>query len=561
MPIVRKAAGVALGAREVVRDLGRLQQIVRVLTRHGLGWLVASIEVPGVGLLRRFAPDQSPEQPTPERLCAVIRDLGPTFVKLGQVLSTRDDVVPEAYLLAFQSLQDDVDPFPFSEVQEQIRTSLGGELEDLFAEFGRTPVAAASIAQVHRAKTLRGEDVAVKVQRPGIREKIHTDLSILEFLARSIESQIPEANVLDLPGVISVLRDTISRETDFVHEASNTTRFRQNFETVPYIIIPKVHKELVAKDVLCLEFIEGIRIAEARDAGFDMERVGQHYVRSAFKMLLDDGFFHGDMHPGNVFVLEGEQLALLDFGMTGRLTSEMRENLIDIFFALQRRDYRTIARIYWELAIKPQHVNYQAWETDVQELMETQIAGKPMAEVQISDFVSDLLRRAHRHKVRASPEYTMFFKALLTTEGLAKMLIPEIDPLEEMQPYVARMVRKQYSAGRLKEEIFHLLTAFRYTARRLPLVSGQLISDLQDGRLRLRTVIENSPEDRRLQWQGTRHLSIALVFCGLFIGSSLALDAPGPEFMGVSAPAVIGYLLSLPVLGTLLMSLVFRRKD
>ena len=144
-----------------------------------------------------------------------------------------------------------------------------------------------------------------------------------------------------------------------------------------------------------------------------------------------------------MFVLADEQLALLDFGMTGRLTTEMRENLIDIFFAMQRRDYRTIARIYWELAIKPHHINYQAWESDVHELMDTQIAGKPMAGVQISEFLRDLLKRAHRHRVRASPEYTMFFKALLTTEGLAKMLIPEIDPLEEMQPYVERMVRRQ----------------------------------------------------------------------------------------------------------------------
>ena len=561
MPIVRKAAGVALGAREVVRDLNRLQQIVGVLARHGLGWLVASVEVPGVGLLRRFAPDQSQEQPTPERLCAVIRDLGPTFVKLGQVLSTRDDIVPELYLAAFQTLQDDVGPFPYDEVCAQIRSSLGGEPEDLFASFSKLPVAAASIAQVHRALTHGGDDVAVKVQRPGIRDKIHTDLSILEFLARSIESQIPEAHVLDLPGVIGVLRDTISRETDFVHEARNTTRFRQNFESVPYIVIPKVYEDLVAKDVLCLEFIDGVRIADARAAGFDMQKVGKHYVRAAFKMLLDDGFFHGDMHPGNVFVLEGERLALLDFGMTGRLTTEMRENLIDIFFALERRDYRTIARIYWELAIKPQHVNYQRWETDVQELMETQIAGKPMGEVQIADFVGDLLRRAHRHRVRASPEYTMFFKALLTTEGLAKILIPEIDPLQEMQPYVARMVREQYSAGRLKEEAFHLLTAFRYTARRLPLVSGQLIADLQEGRLRLRTVVESSTEDRNLHWQGTRHLSIALVFCGLFIGSSLALDAPGPRLLGISAPALLGYVLSLPVLGTLLMSLMFNRRN
>ncbi len=549
MPIVRTAANVAMSTRTVVRDLGRLQEIVRVLGSHGLGWAVAKIEVPDIGLLRRLTPDSTTrESPTPERLAAVFRDLGPTFVKLGQVLSTREDILPGDYVAALQSLQDDVGPFPYEQVVEQIRNGLGDTPETLFERFDPEPIATASIAQVHEAKLTGGERVAIKVQRPGIRSKIQTDLSILEFLARQLELQFPELKVMDLPGVLVVLKGSISDETDFRREADTTDQFRRNFEAMPEVVVPKIYRNYVSAEVLCLEFLEGTKIAEAREAGYDMKIVGERYLRAAFQMLLEDGRFHGDLHPGNVLVLPGERLGLLDFGMAGRLTVEMKENLIEVFFALQRRDYRTIARVYWELAIKPEQVDFAAWENDVQELMERQIAGKAMRDIQLADFLRDLLKRAHRHQVRTSPSYTMFFKALITTEGLAKMLLPEVDPMEEMIPYVRRMIRKQYSTERLREEIFHLLTAFRFTARRLPMVTGQMVSDLQDGRLRLRAVVEPSDEARRDTKRQSDRVVLAIAFCGMSIGASLALSAPGPALLGFPAPAAIGYGLSAVLL-------------
>lgn len=552
MPIVRKAAGVALGAREVVRDLGRLQEIVKVLARHGLGWVVARVEVPGIGLLRRIAEDPSPQQPTPERVCAIIRELGPTFVKLGQVLSTREDLIPRNYIEAFQSLQDDVDPFSFDEVVTQFADSFNQGPHDLFDDFEEQPLAAASIAQVHRARRKDGRSVAVKVQRPGIRTKIHTDLSILEFLGRSIQAQIPEAQVLDLPGALRVLRESITRETDFRQEARATQRFADNFRDDEWVVIPEVHTDLVTADILTLEFIDGVKIGEAREAGFDMQLVGQRYLGASFQMLLQDGWFHCDLHPGNVLVLPDGRLGLLDFGMTARLTAEMQENLVDVFFAVQRRDYRTIARVYWELAIKPEKVNYPTWEADVQEVMENHITGQTMGEIKIADFLRDLLSRAHRHRVLTSPEYTMFFKALITTEGLAKMLIPEVDPLEEMAPYVERMVRRQYGSDRLKDELFHFLTSFRYTARRLPLLSAQLISDLQEGRLRVRSVMEHSDDDRKRLSLHSNRLVLSLVFCGLVVGSSLGLGADTPKLLGMPAPATVGYIIAGVLLARIL---------
>jgi ubiquinone biosynthesis protein len=555
VPLVRKAADVAMGGAQVVRDLGRLRQIVQVLAGHGLAWIVERVEVPGVGILRSLAGDSEHKQPTPERVCAVFNDLGPTFVKLGQVLSTRDDLIPAAYVEAFQTLQMAVDPVPWEQISAVVQACLNGTPEQLFDEFEQEPLAAASIAQVHRARLKTGELVAVKVQRPGIRKKIQTDLSILEFLARQVAVQVPETALIDPVGTVRVLRQSLSEETDFRHEARNIEQFAENFRDIPWVKIPEVYKAFLGADVLTMEFIDGSPMAQARDAGYDMRLVGDRYLQAAFKMLLEDGHFHGDLHPGNVFVLPGERLALLDFGMVGRLSPENKQDLVDIFFALNRRDARTIARIYWELAIKPERVDYGAWESDVQELMEHQFFGKAMAEIQVADFIRELMERANKHGVRATSAYTMFFKALITTEGLAKMLIPEVDPLEAMKPYVQKMVARQYSADRLREELFFWLTSFRYSGRRLPLVIGQLVSELQDGTLRLRTWSEESPEDRQRADDRTNRLALAIVSGAFFVGSSLALSAEVPRVLGLPWPAFVGYVLASAAAARLLNAL------
>jgi len=543
MALVRQVADVALGARQVVKDLGRLQEIAQVLARHGLGWLVANIEVPGIGLLRRFMDDPGEAQPTPERVCLVIRDLGPTFVKAGQVLSTREDLLPRDYIAALQTLQDDVGPEPWDAIVAQFEASLDGPPSNLFEEFDEVPFATASIAQVHRAVTHDGHEVAVKVQRPGLRRRIETDLSILQFLARHVQVQLPEAGLFDLPGTVAVLRRALSEETDFRNEARNAEQFRTNFEEVSWIRIPHIYGELSTQDILTMEFMHGTPISRARAAGFDMKLVGERYLEAAFKMLLEDGFFHGDMHPGNVFVEANSDLILLDFGMVGRLSPDTKRDLVDLFFAVQQRDARTIARIYFELAVKQNVVDYGAWEEDVAELMERQLFGKAVGEIQVADFLRDLMQRANKHGVRATPVYTMFFKALITTEGLAKMLLPEVDPLATMQPFVARMVAQQYSAERLQQELMFWLMSFRYSSRRLPMVAGQLITELQEGKLRLRAVVEERPEDLARRDAQVNRLAQALSAGALFVGASLALSSDAPRLLGMPAPSTVGYIL------------------
>ncbi len=538
-----------MGARQVVKDLGRLQQIVQVLVRHGFGWFVARTEVPGIGLLRKSGEGTEAADPTPERVAAVLRELGPTFVKLGQMLSTRSDIIPAEYAEAFQSLQDDVGPIPYAEVEEQIRTALGAAPSELYAWFDEQPLATASIAQVHRARLPGGEEVVVKVQRPRVRERIFTDLSLLHFLVRQAEAQIPEVRLVDFPGIIAQLRKAVGDETDFRVEADHLQRFAENFAGNDAIVIPAVFPQWCSEQVLTMEYLAGVKISKARAAGSDMRAVGERYLQAAFQMLLEDGYFHGDLHPGNVLVLEGNRLGLLDFGMAGRLTEEMRENLVTLFFAIQRRDFRTIARVYWEIAIKSEHIDYGAWEADVQEMMERQVVGRSMAELHLEDFVREITELAFKHRVRMTPAYTLFFKAVITTQGLAKQLIPEVDPLEEMMPYVQRMTRELYSRERMQEELFFQLTSLRYTLRRLPVVVGKTISDLQDGKLRLKMVADEAPEVRTSRDRQVNRVVLGLLFLGLSIASSLALQASGPMLLGLPAPATIGYVLATLVLG------------
>ncbi len=556
MPILRTATRTALGAQRIVKDVARLQQIAQVLARHGMGWLVARLEVPGIGLLRRGTTEEQRELPTPDRVVDAIRELGPTFVKLGQILSTRDDLLPPAWTEALAHLQDDVGPMPWEHVITQITTAFGGPPEKFFEWLDPIPLGTASIAQVHRARFPTGEEVVLKVQRPGVQKQMELDLGILHYIAEVAEGQFPELTAVGLPGIVRELQRRVADECDFRTEAAAMAGFSRNFAGNPHIVIPAVFETFVHAQVLTMQFLDGVKIAEAREKGADMRLVGERFLQGAFQMLLEDGFFHGDVHPGNLLVLPGDRVGLLDFGMVGRLTDEMRENLIAIFFAVQRRDYRTVARVWWELARKDGPVDFDAWERDVAELIEREVVGRPFGDMQFGDIFRQLMAGAMRHKVRSPPSYTMFWKALVTTQGVVQTLIPEVDPLEMMTPYVQRMVTRLYSKERLQEELFYWLTSFRFAARRMPVITGQLVNDLHEGRLRFKAVAELTPEDRLAQNRHWNLAALSVLTAGLFVASSLALRADTVRLLGMPAPATVGYLLSLGFLVFLARGLV-----
>jgi len=516
-----------------------MREVATVLVKHGMGLLVSHIRIPGFRnpRTREFTSD-------PERVVKAIQELGPTFIKLGQVLSTRPDVIPQEYISALVKLQDNASPLNFQDISIRMVELLGPEWRDLLAEFDEEPLASASIAQVHRATLKGGQRVVFKIQRPRIEKKVSADLSILQFLVNRFLVEYPELRYFDPDGVLEEFEAAIRSEMDFLNEADNMKAFSQNFAGDPTVRIPKVFESFSGERVLCMEFLEGKSIREARVEGMDMQAVGERYLHMAYKMLFDHGFFHGDLHPGNVLVLEGEVLGLLDFGMTGRLTREMRDNLVSLIFALERGDFRTVTRVFYDIAIKEDRVDYVAFQRDTIDLIQRNWKGQSIQDLQIGVFLTEMAQGAIRHQVRVPSTYTMFFKALLTTEGLAKSLLPEVDPITQAKPYVERIVAERYTPNRIKEDLFYNAISMGSLLRRLPVTMSQFFDDLDQQRFRLSvSMIEEAETSKRMNQRTS-----AMIFCLLTVGFCLSgvLSLPHAEPAGMAFLPKLFFWLALP---------------
>jgi len=539
MRIVRPVMATMGGLSHTVRDISRMREVAAIFVRHGLGFMVSHIHIPG--FRKGWAREPNAD---PQRVVKAIQELGPTFIKLGQILSTRPDVIPPEYVLALEKLQDDASPLPFADLSGRLVEAFGAEWRTQLADFDENPLASASIAQVHRATLKGGQQVVFKIQRPRIEKTVFADLSILQFLVNRLLVEYPEAKYFDPIGVLEEFERAISSEMDFINEAANIKTFSANFAGDRTVRIPKVIEAFSSERVLCMEFLDGVNIRDARAQGMDMSVVGDRYLDMAYGMLFEHGLFHGDLHPGNVLILDGEVLGLLDFGMTGRLTREMRDNLVSLIFALERGDFRTVTRVFFDIAIKDDRVDYAAFQRDTIELIQRNWKGHSIQDVQVGGFLMDMAQGAIRHRVRTPSCYTMFFKALLTTEGLAKSLLPEVDPISAAKPYVERIVAERYSPQRLKEDLFYNAITLGSLARRLPVTLSQLFDDLDQQRFQLSVRLQ---EDTRTE-KNRDHRQGALIFCLFTIGFSLAGTLALPHAAAAGFPALpkVFFWLALP---------------
>lgn len=532
MPIVQNVMKTGAQVAGAVRDLGRLREIVQVLIAHGFGFLIDQIDLPGVSIIRRIQPGVE-DLPLQVRATLAIQQLGPTFVKLGQVLSTRPDLIPASWCKEFESLQDNVQQVPYRDIAHQIKTSLGKAPEDLFVTFEVEPLAAASMAQVHLATLEEGTTVVVKVQRPGLRRIIERDLDILRFLARQVSRQLPDLDVMDFEGMVGDFEKAIMAETDFTIEANNTERFARNLADLEGIHVPAIYRAFSSGEVLCQEFIIGVKMRDARGEGHDMRALGKLYFKAAARMLFEDGFFHGDLHPGNVLVMEGGELGIIDFGMAGSLTEDMRDNFSLILFGVSRKDFRTVARVMFELGIKVKRVEYARFEGEVMELMQRHVVGRSMGEIQIGGFLNDLLQGCLRYGIKVPSGYTMLFKAIMTTEGLAKDLLPEMDPIMEFQPVLEKVVRARFSRDRLSRDMTVHLMSLDLMMRRLPIIGAQMASDYEAGRLKLPILEMRDPDVERRADARHNRIGAAVVESSLILASVMSMDKPQWSPFGV----------------------------
>ncbi len=549
-----------VAARTTIRDVRRFRQIAAVLMRHGFGFLFGRLSKKDRDVARavdeaRKQVDGSPEDvhaaragtvAVARRLRLAFEDLGPTFIKFGQILSTRPDLIPMEVARELQGLQDDVEPMSSEEFREVFAEELGQDPESLFARFIEEPIAAASVAQVHKAFLKNGEEVAVKVQRPSIDKIIDADLDILYFLARQLIEVVPEARLFDPVGVVGEFERAIRKELDFEQEALNIERFTRNFESVDYVHVPKVYKELSTSRVLTMEFIHGTKIIEAvEQKKADGEVLARRSLALLFKQFFQDGFFHGDLHPGNILILPGNRICYLDFGLVGRLTPEMRDRIVDMLFAVGRRDYDALGRVLFEMGEREGPVDYDVFTADVYEIAERYLEGVSLGDVDVGRLFQDLVQGAMRHKIRMPSAYTMCTKALMTVEGMGKRLAPDMDIVEEAQPFIRELLRERYSPERLWKRSSEVVHGLSKLLRQVPPALTRVAEDVDEGKLVLRIEdirAREGVEDRR---RGDRMWVLSFSWAVLIVSGALALGYDEHRLLGFPAVSLVAWLLSL----------------
>ncbi len=582
-----------------VKNVSRLRQILGVFARHGFQTTLVRmglqkyaipssdvrsdldqavvIDTNGDGLdhngdllpIAEGHGDHTDVLTIPIRLRAAFEELGPTFVKLGQLLSNRPDMLPDEYIEEFKKLQDNVSPLPYSVIAQVLEKELGGKVQDHFPWFNETPLASASIGQVHEARLATGEEVVVKVQRPDIENVIKSDISILTLLAGLMEKYLPETRIIGPKQIVEEFFRTLNFELNFFIEASAAIKVANNFLDNPRIKIPKIYKAYSTEKVLTQERLRGVRITDVaalQANGINPKEIVDVGGRAFFKMVLVDGFFHGDLHGGNLFAMKdpltGESiLGVIDFGIMGRLSEKAKDTFMRMMLALLAEDYESLCYEYADLSAYGAGIDFEKFQSEVRNTLSPYM-GLSLSDMQVGQILIEATRIAVQYNIKIPSEWMIVFKAIFTIEGLGKQLDPDFDVLALGQDLVKTSLKDRYSMQRLSKDtawVFRDVTALVQT---LPRQIRWMFRKLNSNDFAFEVKIKEVELLRRQVERSYRGLSGAHVTGALFISAALSLRGSDTAIGGVNLLGVNytlhGLLFLALALGGLL-GLYFRR--
>ncbi|ADL12254.1 ABC1 kinase family protein [Acetohalobium arabaticum] len=537
------------GLNRRYRHIQRYRKIAEVLIKNGFGYLLDSLDLyQFLPLTRRLKLDneESEELSRAERLRLVLEELGPTFIKLGQLLSTRQDLIPQEYIKELTKLQDDVPPFSFELVLQQVEEELNQPVDDLFANIEKEPLAAASIGQVHKAVLKNGQQVVIKVQRPEIRDIIETDLDIIFNLAEILDKRVIGDDFLDPVEIASEFNRIIKKELDYQIEGRNTEKFNRNFADEEEIKVPKIYWELSTKKLLVSEYIEGTKLSriKSEDIDCDYKKIAQIGANSFMKQVLVDGFFHGDPHPGNVLITPEEKVAFIDFGIVGRIDKDTMEEIADLFLAVINRNIDKMVDKLLKLGMLTQKINRRALKRDMGELLD-EYYGADLKEIDISRIINQMLNLAFKYRVQLPTDFILLGKALMTVEGIGRDLDPDFNVLAAAKPFAYQLLRKRFHPKRIFTEIFsdakQLYHFLVHTPKQLERILKLL--ERQDFKIELRHIgLEELISKLDII---TNRLSVSIIVSALIVGSSYIMQTDkGPTLFELPALGLGGYLLA-----------------
>jgi ubiquinone biosynthesis protein len=550
-----------LGAiNRTYRHLARYQRILRILFKYGFDDLVDRLHIDqyletGLQMINRKPREQLDRHSRPERLRMALEELGPTFIKLGQLLSTRPDFIPPEYLDELAKLQDNVPPFSFAEVRQIFEEEWGRGPDEIFEYFDAEPLAAASIGQVHTARLsgaqMQGKDVSrdvvVKVQRPGIENVIAVDLEILAHIARLMEEHLEEVQGHRPSAIVHEFARSLSREIDFTIELANIQRFARQFEGNTTIHVPEVHPSLSSDRILVLERIDGIKASEIDNLGehgYDLPLLAKRGANLVMEQVFVHGFFHADPHPGNIFVLPENVICFIDFGQMGRLTRKDREDFAGLVLSLVAGDESRVAAGVLKITIRQGDLDRDALALDLADFMDRYLY-LSLGEIKAGKILQDLLELVSRHKLSLKPNLYLMLKALSTVEGVGLMLDPDLELITLARPFMKKIKLDRVAPGRLAGEAADTGRAYLSLLRDLPEETRSILSQLRRGNMKIEFEHKGLQTLEQSLNKVSNRISFAIVLAAQIIGSSLiVLSGIPPKWSGIPIIGLAGFLVA-----------------
>ena len=517
-----------------------------MFAKHGLTNLVERINL-GSFLKRGARREDEEHLSVPTRIKLSFEELGPTFVKFGQLLATRPDLIPPEYITEMSLLHDRVQPLDFKVVEQVLNEEFGADWNQQFVFIEKTPLGSASIAQVHRATLADGKKVVVKVQRPGIVHIINDDLNVLYFIAELLEKYIPEIRPYNPVGMVDEYFKTLELETNFVVEANNIRKMKENFKSETNIKIPQVYFDLITERVLTMDELEGRRLSQEdalQQPGVSAEEVIKAGLRAYLKMVFIDGFFHGDLHAGNFFVFPNNEIGLIDFGVVGRLNSKTQSAIVNMLLALSKEDYVRLAYEYVELAPFSETVNVDLFAKELQTLI-SPYYGLTLKHMNVGKILMSSSSVAAQQGLNVPTELMMFFKSIVSIEGLGQRIVPDFDFLQYTLSMVGEVAQHQFQPTKLMDEATMIFRESRGFLSTLPRQLNLIIRRFNSPSYRSKIHIDGIDELRRSVEISFNLLFLGIIIAALIIASSMIYPHPSPWMIsGLPAFTVIGFVLA-----------------
>ncbi|MCP4744585.1 MAG: AarF/ABC1/UbiB kinase family protein [Desulfobacteraceae bacterium] len=548
------------------RHLNRYRQILTVLFKYGFGDLIETLKIEqyieiGLNMISSKRRDRIEKLTRAERVRMALEELGPTYIKLGQLLSTRPDLVSMDFVNEFAKLQDDAPSFEFEQVEQILEVELKKPVDILFAEFDSTPLATASIGQVHEAVLHNGDKVAVKVQRPDINMTIEVDLEIMLHLATLAENHIAELAFYQPVKIVEEFANSIEKEIDYNLEASNMERVSMQFLNNTYTYVPKVYRQYTTQRVLTAELIDGIKVSDTEllcEKGYNCNVITTRGADILLKQIFKFGFFHADPHPGNILVLPGNIICLLDFGMMGAVDRTTREMFVSLIGSIIAEDEQRTTKILLRMTEWEKPPNKQQLEKDVADFIGRHIY-KTLEEINLARLMQHMLELATKHRMRITPDIFLMLKALAQVEGIARTLYPEFDMIEKATPFIRNAKFARLTPSRLTGDILELVEQGYEFLTDFPKDLLEISRSLKQKKMSFNLVLKDLDKILSTHDQISNRISFAIIIAALIIGSALIVISNMPPLIyGISVIGLIGFLTAA-VLGIWLLLAIIKK--